>query len=43
MPQDNQRLPGATDIELPATGHLAILYDSSIAELLLGLLKQRRP
>jgi triacylglycerol lipase len=28
MPQDNQRLPGATDIELPATGHLAMLYDS---------------
>src|SRR5574343_347573 len=43
MPQDKQRLPGATDIELPATGHLAILYDSRIAELLLGLLKQRRP
>jgi triacylglycerol lipase len=43
MPQDNQRLPGATDIELPATGHLAILYDSRIAELLLELLKQRRP
>lgn len=43
MPQDKQRLPGAIDIELPATGHLAILYDSRIAELLLGLLKQRRP
>ena len=43
MPQDNQRLPGATDVELPATGHLAILYDSRIAELLLELLKQRRP
>jgi triacylglycerol lipase len=26
MPQDNQRLPGARDIELPGIGHLAVLY-----------------
>lgn len=43
MPQDNQRLPGATDIELPATGHLAMLYDRRVVDLLLEQLKQRRP
>lgn len=35
MPQDNQRLPGARDVELPPTGHLALLYDRRIADLLL--------
>lgn len=40
MPQDNQRLPGARDVELPPVGHLAMLYDRRIARLLLELLKQ---
>lgn len=35
MPQDNQRLPGATDIELPAAGHVAMLYDRKIANIVL--------
>jgi triacylglycerol lipase len=35
MPQDNQRLPGARDVELPPTGHLALLYDRRTADLLL--------
>lgn len=26
MPQDNQRLPGAADVELPGLGHLALLF-----------------
>ena len=43
MPQDNQRLPGARDVELPATGHLAMLYDSRVADRLLQLLKPKRP
>jgi triacylglycerol lipase len=37
MPQDNQRLAGARDIELPAVGHLAMLYDERVARLLLDL------
>ena len=41
MPQDNQRLPGARDVELPPVGHIAMLYDKSIANLLLELLKQK--
>ena len=40
MPQDNQRLPGARDVELPPVGHIAMLYDSRIANLLLELLKK---
>lgn len=40
MPQDNQRLPGADDIELPPVGHLAMLYDRRVAGLLLDLLKK---
>lgn len=40
MPQDNQRLPGARDVELPPVGHIAMLYDSRIAQLLLELLKK---
>lgn len=36
MPQDRQRLPGATDVELPAVGHIAMLYDSRVAEALLA-------
>lgn len=39
MPQDNQRLPGASDIELPPVGHIAMLYDDQVANLLLELLK----
>ncbi len=35
MPQDNQRLPGARDIETPPVGHLAMLYDARIAKILL--------
>ncbi|MFN4325075.1 MAG: esterase/lipase family protein [Azonexus sp.] len=41
MPQDNQRLPGARDIELPPVGHLAMLYDERIARLLIELLQQK--
>lgn len=41
MPQDQQRLPGAADIELPAVGHLALLYDRRIADLLLELLARK--
>lgn len=37
MPQDNQRLPGARDIELPALGHIAMLYDARVSRLLLEL------
>ncbi|UCV12995.1 alpha/beta fold hydrolase [Dechloromonas denitrificans] len=35
MPQDNQRLAGARDIELPPVGHLAMLYDRQVAALLI--------
>ncbi len=37
VPPDNQRLPGARDIELPPAGHLAMLYDARVAKLLLGI------
>lgn len=43
MPQDNQRLPGARDVELPPVGHIAMLYDKRIANLLLQLLEQKTP
>ncbi len=33
MPQDNQRLPGARDVELPPVGHLAMLYDRRVADI----------
>lgn len=39
MPQDNQRLHGARDVELPPVGHIAMLYVKSIANLLIELLK----
>ena len=39
IPQDNQRLTGARDVELPAVGHIAMLYDRRVANLLLELLK----
>ena len=35
MPQDNQRLPAAEDVELPGVGHLALLYARRTVELLL--------
>lgn len=35
MPQDNQRLPGAVDVELPAVGHLALLFSGKTADALL--------
>jgi triacylglycerol lipase len=37
MPQDKQRLPGARDVELPPVGHIAMLYDERVAQLLLEL------
>ncbi len=43
MPQDNQRLPGAQDIELPPVGHIAMLYDARIAHLLIELLQPKTP
>lgn len=39
MPQDNQRHPQMQDIELPPVGHLAMLYDRRVADLLIDLLK----
>lgn len=35
MPQDNQRLPGARDVELPPVGHIAMLYDARVARILI--------
>jgi ABC-type branched-subunit amino acid transport system substrate-binding protein len=43
MPQDNQRLPGAQDIELPPVGHIAMLYDRRVARLLIELLNPNQP
>lgn len=43
MPQDNQRLPGARDIELPPVGHIAMLYDRRVANQLIELLQQTTP
>lgn len=40
MPQDNQRLPGAQDVELPPAGHLTLLYDRSTAELVLAACRE---
>lgn len=36
MPQDRQRLPGASDVELPAVGHIAMLYDRRVADRVLA-------
>ncbi len=41
MPQDNQRLPGAQDIELPPVGHIAMLLDRRVAQLLIELLQNK--
>ncbi|MGL4714761.1 MAG: esterase/lipase family protein [Aeromonas sp.] len=38
MPQERQRLTGMEDIELPALGHLSLLYSYRTTELLLALL-----
>lgn len=40
MPQDNQRLPGALDVELPAVGHIAMLYDRRTAQLILDACRE---
>lgn len=39
MPQDSQRFPSAEDIELPALGHLAILFSPRAVSTLLGVLR----
>ena len=36
MPQDNQRLPGAIDVEMEGIGHLAVLYARRTAEELIA-------
>lgn len=41
MPQDNQRLSGMRDIELPPVGHLTMLYDKRIAQILIECLEKR--
>ena len=33
MPQDNQKLPGAYNVDLPPIGHIAMLYDRRVANL----------
>jgi triacylglycerol lipase len=33
FPQHNQRLPGAHNVDLPPIGHLAMLYDRHVADL----------
>ena len=38
MPQDNQRLPEAEDVELAGIGHLALLYARRTVDILLGIL-----
>lgn len=40
MPQERQRLDGMEDIELPALGHLSLLYSRRTTDLLQGLLKR---
>lgn len=42
MPQDNQRLPGAKDVELPPVGHLAMLYDGKVADIVLKAYRDER-
>jgi len=36
MPQDNQRLPGAIDVEMDGIGHLSVLYAGRTAEELIA-------
>jgi triacylglycerol lipase len=33
FPQENQRLPGAHNVDLPPIGHLAMLYDRRVSDL----------
>jgi triacylglycerol lipase len=40
MPQDNQRFPGALDIELPGLGHLAMLFSDHTEKALLSVLQR---
>ena len=40
MPQDNQRLAGATDVPLPGLGHLAMLYSRRTLAALLAALPE---
>ena len=35
MPQDNQTLPGAYNVDLPPIGHIAMLYDRRVANLVI--------
>jgi triacylglycerol lipase len=35
MPQDNQKLPGAYNVDLPPIGHIAMLYDRRVANLVI--------
>ena len=42
MPQDNQRLPGAKDVELPPIGHIAMLYDEQVASLVLDACRDEK-
>jgi len=39
MPQDNQRLPGARNVDLPPVGHIAMLYDRRVAALVVDACK----
>ena len=43
MPQDNQRLPEARDVELAGIGHLALLLSSHTADLLIRLCGEPLP
>ena len=43
MPQDNQRLPEARDVELAGIGHLALLLSGRTADLLLRLCAEPLP
>lgn len=39
MPQDNQRLPGARNVDLQPVGHIAMLYDRRVAALVVDACK----
>jgi triacylglycerol lipase len=42
MPQDNQRLPGAEEFALPPVGHIAMLYDGKVADIVLKAVCDQR-
>lgn len=42
MPQDNQRLPGAEEFVLPPVGHIAMLYDGKVADIVLKAVCDQR-